>query len=163
MFLVLPLSHEYFNQKRFTTFNPQVHSIYSQSYTQATSNMSQFLTLSILWTARQSASFFPCLCLDSDWWLDGDGLVSHRHRPVCMLLGSESTVSHRWRNSSYVRNMEQWYKPVLCKHRGRHTFWNVNILPSLGLLCYTDGQNNRGHTGCPISLGPLCFCYFLGF
>ena len=81
-----------FQSKTFHYFNPQVHSIYSQSYTQATSNKSQFLTLSILWTARQSASFFPCLCLDSDWWLDGDGLVSHRHRPVCMLLGSVPTA-----------------------------------------------------------------------
>ena len=61
-------------------------------------------------------------------------------------VSAHCTVSHRWRNSSYVRNMERCYKPVLCKHRGRHTFWNVNILPSLGLLCYTDGQNNRGHS-----------------
>ena len=36
--------HEYFNPKRITTLNPPVHSIYSQSYTQATShNSSGFL------------------------------------------------------------------------------------------------------------------------
>ena len=141
MFLVLPLSHENFNPKRFTiSILKFTVSIPNHTHKQqATShNSSRFLFYGQPDKAQVSSRVYVWPATDG--WSAMVWCSTGTDQFVCCLGQSP------WRNSSYVRNMEQWYKPVLCKHRGRHTFWNVNILPSLGLLCYTDGQNNRGHS-----------------